>query len=455
MNNNDRKSIKTAGGSMSLSNKTVKELRQLLKERYTVEDELTESIALSSMRFKPSQEPEFHALSQSSLLKTKLKQQSSTDIPSYTHVLISKLSCEKITHYAVRGGNIEIMGILMGFTLKDNIVVMDCFNLPVVGTETRVNAQLESYEYMVQYIDEMYNHNDGGDGRDYKGAKLNVVGWFHSHPGYDCWLSNIDIQTQDLNQRFQDPYVAIVVDPLKSLEDKNLRMGAFRTIESKSDDNSATSYYELETIIFDSELNRALFETKLNLHCVIEDDESEQISLNRLIDSMKQYSYLMDSKNVRTRIKLATTSERVSNENKKNIDYQNRSTRSQFCLNTQRGDSTETSSFGSMFSGDNTSDVDMEDRNLTEFDSTDTSLCINGEPSIHVNRVERSSRSTDNFHNSKKRMNSNQERCHDEGNDMLQRNVLKTDYARAKNRILASKIKQYERLRFYKDTFTL
>lgn len=52
-------------------------------------------------------------------------------------------------------------------------------------------------------------------------------------------------------------------------------------------------------------------------------------------------------------------------------------------------------------------------------------------------------------------MNSNQERCHDEGNDMLQRNVLETDYARAKNRILASKIKQYERLRFYKDTFTL
>lgn len=97
---------------MSLSNKTVKELRQLLKERYTVEDELTESIALSSMRFKPSQEPEFHALSQSSLLKTKLKQQKSVQIfrvtPTY---LISKLSCEKITHYAVRGGNIEIWHI--------------------------------------------------------------------------------------------------------------------------------------------------------------------------------------------------------------------------------------------------------------------------------------------------------------------------------------------------------
>lgn len=454
---NSRSKISKSGEAsiMSLSNKTVKALRQLLKEEYSVEGELVESIALSSMRFRQSQELEFQALSQSSLLKTKLKQRSNTDVLSYNRVLISKLSCEKIAHYAIRGGNIEIMGILMGFTLKDNIVVMDCFNLPVVGTETRVNAQLESYEYMVQYIDEMYNHNDSGDGRDYKGTKLNVVGWFHSHPGYDCWLSNIDIQTQDLNQRFQDPYVAIVVDPLKSLEDKVLRIGAFRTTGHKTNDDSSPSYYELETIIFDSELNRALFETKLNLHCVVEDDESEQISLNRLIDSMKQYSYLMDSKNVKTRVNLATISERASNENKKNIDDQNRSTKSQFCLNTQRGDSTETSSFGSMFSGDNASDVDMEDRNLTEFDSTDTSLYTSVEPSIHVNHTERNSRSTDNFHNSRNRINSNQERRNDECNDILQRNVLETDYARAKSRILASKIKQYERLRFYKDTFTL
>ena len=243
---------------MSLSNKTVKELRQLLKEKYTVKDESTESIALSGMRFKPSQEQEYRALSQSSLLKTKLKQHSNQNSLTYNRVLISKLSCEKISHYAIRGGNIEIMGIMMGFTLKDNIIVMDCFDLPVVGTETRVNAQLESYEYMVQYIDEMYNHNDNDHGRDYKGVKLNVVGWFHSHPGYDCWLSNIDIQTQDLNQRFQDPYVAIVVDPLKSLENRTLRMGAFRTIGNKENDNSPPSYYELETIIFNSDLNLSL-----------------------------------------------------------------------------------------------------------------------------------------------------------------------------------------------------
>ncbi|CAI4057076.1 hypothetical protein SKDZ_04G0280 [Saccharomyces kudriavzevii ZP591] len=441
---------------MSLSDKTVKSLRQLLKEKYTAEDELNESIALSSMRFHPSQELESQPLSQRSLLKTKLIQHSDEDAPSYNRVLISKLSCKKISNCAIRGGDIEIMGILMGFTIKDHIIVMDCFDLPAVGTETRVNAQLESYEYMVQYIDEMYNHDDnGGDTRGYKGAKLNVVGWFHSHPGYDCWLSNIDIQTQDLNQRFQDPYVAIVVDPLKSLKNGTLRMGAFRTMANQNGDNNSPSYYELDTIIFDSDLNRALFETKLKLNCVVEEDDSEQVYLNRLIDSMKQYSYLVDSRNVRTRMKLATTHEEVNDESKKIIDDQNHSTRSQFYCNTQKGDSTETSSFVSMLSGDNTSDVDMEDRNFTEFDSTDTSLFTSIEPSLHVNHTERNSRSNENFHNLRSRFNITQERPNDECNDLLQRNVLEADYARARNRILASKIKQYERLRFYKDTFTL
>lgn len=357
---------------MSLSTITVKALRQLLKDKYTVEDDLNGPLALSNMRFQPSHVGESQPLSQSSLFKTKLKQHSNENAQTYNRILISKLSCEKISNFAIRGGKIEIMGILMGFTLKDHIVIMDCFNLPVVGTETRVNAQLESYEYMVQYIDEMYNHNDDDGAQDCNGVQLNVVGWFHSHPGYDCWLSNIDIQTQDLNQRFQDPYVAIVVDPLKSLEDGTLKMGAFRTVENQNGDSSALSYYQLETVIFDSELNRKLFETKLKLHCVVEDDESEQMSLNRLIETMKQCTYLVDSKNVRTRMRLATANDNVHEQNKKTVDDQNHLTRSQLYCNTQRGGQYRNELFVSMLSGDNNSDVDMEDRNFTEFDSTDT-----------------------------------------------------------------------------------
>ena len=42
----------------------------------------------------------------------------------------------------------------------------------------------------------------------------NVIGWYHSHPGYGCWLSGIDVGTQMLNQQYQEPWVAIVVSML-------------------------------------------------------------------------------------------------------------------------------------------------------------------------------------------------------------------------------------------------
>lgn len=43
------------------------------------------------------------------------------------------------------------------------------------------------------------------------GRMEKVVGWYHSHPGYGCWLSGIDVNTQSLNQQYQEPFVAIVV----------------------------------------------------------------------------------------------------------------------------------------------------------------------------------------------------------------------------------------------------
>ena len=43
------------------------------------------------------------------------------------------------------------------------------------------------------------------------GKPENVLGWYHSHPGYGCWLSGIDVSTQMTNQQFQDPFLAIVV----------------------------------------------------------------------------------------------------------------------------------------------------------------------------------------------------------------------------------------------------
>jgi COP9 signalosome complex subunit 5 len=43
------------------------------------------------------------------------------------------------------------------------------------------------------------------------GRLEHAIGWYHSHPGYGCWLSGIDVDTQMNNQKYQDPFVAVVV----------------------------------------------------------------------------------------------------------------------------------------------------------------------------------------------------------------------------------------------------
>lgn len=61
------------------------------------------------------------------------------------------------------------------------------------------------------------------------GRLENVVGWYHSHPGYGCWLSGIDVTTQMLNQQFQEPFLAVVIDPTRTVSAGKVEIGAFRT----------------------------------------------------------------------------------------------------------------------------------------------------------------------------------------------------------------------------------
>ena len=56
-----------------------------------------------------------------------------------------------------------------------------------------------------------------------------MVGWYHSHPGYGCWLSGIDCSTQMMQQQYQDPFLAIVVDPHRTIASGKIEIGAFRT----------------------------------------------------------------------------------------------------------------------------------------------------------------------------------------------------------------------------------
>lgn len=181
--------------------------------------------------------------------------------------------------HARSGGSIEVMGLMQGKIAGDTFIVTDAFRLPVEGTETRVNAQDEANEYMVGYLQACRE----------QGKLENAVGWYHSHPGYGCWLSGIDVNTQATQQTFSDPFLAVVIDPDRTISAGKVEIGAFRTYPenykppiataddgyqtiplAKIEDFGAHSsrYYSLEVSNFKSSLDTAILELLWNKYWV-------------------------------------------------------------------------------------------------------------------------------------------------------------------------------------------
>jgi COP9 signalosome complex subunit 5 len=191
---------------------------------------------------------------------------------------ISAIALIKMVIHARSGVPYEIMGLMQGKVMGNSLVIMDSFALPVQGTETRVNAANEANEYMVEYISQSE-----------KAQRLeNAIGWYHSHPGYGCWLSGIDVNTQINNQKFQDPFVAVVIDPNRTISAGKVDIGAFRTFPegytppnvsaseyqsiplSKIEDFGvhANQYYQLEVEVFKSSLDNDLLSMLWNKYWV-------------------------------------------------------------------------------------------------------------------------------------------------------------------------------------------
>eukprot|EP00574_Skeletonema_japonicum_P003582 CAMPEP_0201714266 /NCGR_PEP_ID=MMETSP0593-20130828/823_1 /ASSEMBLY_ACC=CAM_ASM_000672 /TAXON_ID=267983 /ORGANISM="Skeletonema japonicum, Strain CCMP2506" /LENGTH=428 /DNA_ID=CAMNT_0048203531 /DNA_START=15 /DNA_END=1301 /DNA_ORIENTATION=+ len=130
-----------------------------------------------------------------------------------------------------KGGNpIEVMGLLLGRPdpqTPHTLVVTDVFPLPIEGFETRVIAD----------DGDVINHMIALGESLETTRKEKFMGWYHSHP-FDvgihshCFLSQTDISTQLQWQRAEDPhgnpFLAIVVDPLRSLAKGHPELKAFR-----------------------------------------------------------------------------------------------------------------------------------------------------------------------------------------------------------------------------------
>lgn len=212
-----------------------------------------------------------------------------TDPHYFKSCRISAVALIKMVIHARSGVPHEIMGLMQGKVVGQSLVIMDSFALPVQGTETRVNAANEANEYMVEYLESSKK----------VGRLENAIGWYHSHPGYGCWLSGIDVNTQMTNQRYQDPFVAVVIDPNRTISAGKVDIGAFRTYpedykpptSGKTDEYQsiplskiedfgvhANSYYPLDVQIFKSTLDDTLLGLLWNKYWVNTLSQSPLIS---------------------------------------------------------------------------------------------------------------------------------------------------------------------------------
>lgn len=82
----------------------------------------------------------------------------------FKYCKISALALLKMVMHARSGGNLEVMGLMLGKVDGETMIIMDSFALPVEGTETRVNAQAAAYEYMAAYIENAKQVRRGGRG---------------------------------------------------------------------------------------------------------------------------------------------------------------------------------------------------------------------------------------------------------------------------------------------------
>lgn len=133
-------------------------------------------------------------------------------------IYISSLALIKMLKHARAGVPMEVMGLMLGEFVDDyTIKVVDVFAMPQSGTGVSVEAVDPVFQTKMLDMLKQTQRNEM------------VVGWYHSHPGFGCWLSGVDINTQQAFEQLNPKAVAVVVDPIQSVKGKVV-IDAFRLI---------------------------------------------------------------------------------------------------------------------------------------------------------------------------------------------------------------------------------
>lgn len=253
-------------------------------------------------------------------------------------VYISPLALLKILKHGRAGVPMEVMGLMLGeFVDEYTIRIVDVFSMPQSGNSVSVEA-----------VDPVYQTNMLEELKK-TGRHEMVVGWYHSHPGFGCWLSGTDVNTQKSFEQLSARAIGVVVDPIQSVKGKVV-IDCFRLInphvlmmghearQTTSNIGYLTkpsltalvhglnrNYYSIVINYKKNELEKNML---LNLHkdvwnkpIKLTDFKTELISVNEILQNIKDLTKLYN-KNIRNEMR--KTNEEILLENVGKIDAKKR-----------------------------------------------------------------------------------------------------------------------------------
>lgn len=137
-------------------------------------------------------------------------------------VYVSSIALMKMLKHGKSGVPVEVMGALLGRIVDEyTIQVVDVFSFPQSGTSKYVESIDEAYQpQMMELLAQT-------------GRTEMMVGWYHSHPGYGCFLSSIDVDMASKFETLNPRSISIVVDPIRSMKGK-IVIDCFRTYSAGS-----------------------------------------------------------------------------------------------------------------------------------------------------------------------------------------------------------------------------
>merc|ERR1712037_496850 len=137
--------------------------------------------------------------------------QEATQYDTAEQIHISSLALLKMMKHGRAGVPFEVMGLMLGEFVADVFAMLQ--------SGTGVSVEAVDPVFQAKMLDMLKQ----------TGRPEMVVGWYHSHPGFGCWLSGVDINTQQSFEALSERAVAVVVDPIQSVKGKVV-IDAFRLI---------------------------------------------------------------------------------------------------------------------------------------------------------------------------------------------------------------------------------